>query len=336
MRPKKVRLLANNERAHPKRDGSYFAVSAPSVFDYEIIATVSSLKVFLRINLCDEILPGWRGDCAVQSGRPQINPMTSLFACVFCVLETTQEAFPPALWWSFIVLGWFVGLCIFTRVTRVELQGIPVLWKGLLLAVLVVGLGAVGLGPFAFIPLGIACLFGVSALHGAGAELHGGDRTAARIMTLMGVVALGVSALATYLLANAPATAETVLRRELSLWGVRSEFRKLERYGTAALPVYRELLRRTRSISVFQRSLNGVTKIGNPASEVPGLLNLLEELEKERRNGEARILEDELRRFSGFQAERGSGSAGWKEAWHGQQSVNSTNLLSVPPRGILP
>ena len=255
--------------------------------------------------------------------------LAPLIACGFCVTDSLEPLFPPALAWSVLVPIVYLGLCVLSRRHDVPLPYVPGPWTGAVLVAAGYLLGAMWFGPYAIVPFAFVCVIASVRLLRAAGRLTPAARTAGRRLGVAALLALAVSGAWTWAVYSGPVTAARVLAKEALPPAWRPLMERLREEEPASLPAYRDIVAGTDASALFAAAVDRIAACGRVEEEVPFLLDILEQRERLRRSSDAAGLERVLARWTGLDVAPGTGVAGWRAAW---QARGTPTGEETPPR----
>jgi hypothetical protein len=244
----------------------------------------------------------------------------ALLACGFCVTDSLEPLFPPALAWSVLVPIAYLGLCVFSRSHDVSLPGVLTPWTGAVLVAAGYFLGAASFGPLAIAPFAFVCVTASMRLLRRAGGLAPAARTAGRNLGVAALVTLAVSGAWTWAVYSGPVTAARVLAKEGYPPGWRPLMERLQTEEPASLPAYREIVTGTYSSALFAAAVDRVVACGRVEEDVPFLLETLQQRERKQLDSDTARLERVLARWTGLDVAPGAGAEGWRAACKGVET----------------
>ena len=232
-------------------------------------------------------------------------------ACIFCVYEEVEVAFPPAPWWYGLTILWFIGLAGLAAVSKIRVILFPSLVGSFIILLIFLILAFINLGPFSFFLLMLFCVVGTLLLFAKRKRLVANVYKSLKIITaaaLLLFLGFGVYA---YLVIHYRDHATTIIKNGFPSWEAIISWDHLKKRENA-LPEYRRILTEGQSSYVW-RSANVLMYQGEDAD----LDLVVQEIEKRRASGEtslARTLEYNLRNKLNLDLPADTSAEEWRAA----------------------
>ena len=181
-------------------------------------------------------------------------------ACGICSLAIVDRHFPPAFFWFWWPVAWFLAATLLTSAFRVRLRFLPSLLAGVAASVAAIFLGAAAFGPLSTLPLALSPVLSLASVLRSGA----GTPLLRRLHLFLGVLFLLVAVIVGgrgLVVARNRTDAEYICSWS-STGPARAVFKGLAAKGPLAAPDYRFILRHSEYEYLLADTAEALARVG--------------------------------------------------------------------------